>query len=259
MTPKKSGPFLTSGQIAEAIQLCIKAAHALYESGLVLNYQGIMTTARALLILAVEEYGKIGWLYRALMLPAKPYIGWREFWQCFRSHAMKNDIGRRMRAARGGLLPCLVPFFRDEFPFWSVTPTALERQKQAMLYVDFDWKSGRFIGPQIYMTTGGFENQDVVEEVEDLVRYIARNNEAHVFNPRVLEAYRELNAMALDEPNRFNLLRLFYGCILRKPTGLAEEKPLDEVITVLRQRHSKDAEAFLQNWIEIGATLHNSA
>lgn len=129
---KKRRMTLTPQDVVAGIAECVEWAHDLYLSGLTLNHQGTIPSARALLILALEEYGKIGWLYSALMLPPDAEEEWGGWWESFRSHAIKNEVGRLMMV-HDGLLPMLTPFFRDRFPFFSVPPDALDRHKQAML------------------------------------------------------------------------------------------------------------------------------
>ncbi len=247
---------LTPRHIAAGIEECSQTAHDLYLSGVILNHQGMTTVARALLILAVEEYGKIGWLYRGLLLPRGPDGIWIEFWKGFTSHTIKNEIGRMMMTHGDGFLPMLTPFLRDRFPFFSVRPSELERHKQAMLYVDFDAERGEFIAPRMPAPAREMENGVLIEEVEQLMRYVARNREAGAFEPRVLEAYYLLNELALDEPDRFTLLRLFYAAVLRKPTGQVAERPIHEVISDVRRRHPDEADQFGQDWTILGTALH---
>src|SRR6266496_466367 len=229
---------LTPQEIAAGMAECIESAHDLYDNGLLLHYQDRPTKARALLILAVEEYGKIGWLYRALMLDPEAKADWRQWWKGkggFRDHVLKNELGRMMMSSPG-LLPILTPLFRDRFPFFTVSPKALDRHKMAMLYLDFDHDSRQWLSPKSYLNTYGIDNRPLIEEVEQVVRFVARNNKAGVFNPRVVAAFRQLNELASDEPGRFALLRLFYATILRASTGQSQEKPLEQVIAECRQR-----------------------
>jgi len=252
--------ILTPQEIADGIAECIESAHDLYESGVVLHYQGRTTKARALLILALEEYGKIGWLYRALMLDPGAEEDWRHWWGWkgdagFRHHVLKNELGRMMMNSPG-LLPLLTPFFRDRFPFFAVTPKALDHHKQAILYLNFDHDSRRWLSPRGYLDTYGIDNRPLIEDVEQVVRFVARNNKARVFDPRVVAAFRQLNELASDEPGRFALLALFYAAILRAPTGQAQETPLEQAIAECRQRFGDAAEQLVKEWGELGESLH---
>jgi AbiV family abortive infection protein len=247
---------LTPRQIADLIEQCIQSAHDLYWSGVVLHHQDVPTTSRALLILAVEEYGKIGWLYRALMLPNNSPSEWREWWRMFKDHPVKNRVGRMMMTAGEGLLPLLTRFFRDDFPFFAIQPQALERHKQAMLYVDFDRTTGEVVTPRRYMEQYRIENQPLIDEVENLVRYVALNQQAGVFHPDVIAAYRKLNEIATDESDRVTLLRLFYSVILGRPTGLVSEQPLEQVLQDLANSHAGVMDGLLAAWTEIGRRVH---
>lgn len=245
---------LTPQEIAAGVAECIESAHDLYESGLLLHYQERTAKARALLILALEEYGKIGWLYRALMLDPGAEDEWQEWWKGFRNHVLKNELGRMMMN-NPGLLPLLAPFFRDRFPFFALNPKALDRHKMAMLYLDFDPDSRQWLSPRNYLNTYGIDNKPLIKDVEGAVCFVARNNQTYVFDPRVVTAYRQLNALANDEPARFTLLRLFYGTILRTPTGQMREKPLDEVVAECHQRFGDAAAGIVADWNKLSTAL----
>ena len=92
-------------------------------------------------------------------------------------------------------------------------------------------------------------------DVEDIVRYVARNREAKGFEPRVLEEFHRLNMMARDEPDRYALLRLFYAAILRKPTGLEAEVPYDAVVANVRARYPGEVDGLVERWLAIGERL----
>jgi AbiV family abortive infection protein len=246
---------LTPQEIADGIAECIESAHELYESGVVLHHQERTTKARALLILALEEYGKIGWLYRALMLPPDAESEWREWWKGFRNHVLKNELGRMMMNY-AGLLPILTPYFRDRFPFFAVPPKALDHHKMVMLYLNFDHGPRKWLSPRGYLNTYGIDNEPLIEDVEQAVCFVARNSQAGVFDPRVVLAYRRLNELAKDEPDRFTLLRLFYGTILRQPTGQVKEKPLEQMIPECRQRFGGAADLLVDDWTSLGGVLH---
>ena len=95
----------------------------------------------------------------------------------------------------------------------------------------------------------------ILVDVEDIVRYVARNREANVFEPKVLEEFHRLNMMARDEPDRYALLRLFYAAILRKPTGLEAEVPYDAVVANVRARYPGEVDGLVQRWLAIGEQL----
>jgi hypothetical protein len=77
---------------------------------------------------------------------------------------------------------------------------------------------------------------------------VARNREANVFEPKVLEEFHRLNTMARDEPDRYALLRLFYATILRKPTMLTAEVPYDRVVANVRARYPDEVDDLVQRW-----------
>jgi len=144
------------------------------------------------------------------------------------------------------LLPALTPHFREGLEFFTIQPDALERHKQGMLYVDYDAGRRTFVSPRNDFDGNEIDNRALIEEVEDIVRYVARNREANVFEPKVLEEFHRLNTMARDEPDRYALLRLFYATILRKPTMLAAEVPYDRVVANVRARYPDEVDDLVQ-------------
>ena len=160
-----------------------------------------------------------------------------------------------MLTLRDGLLPALTPHFREGFPFFGIAPEVLEGHKQGMLYVDYDAGRRAFVGPRDDFAGNKIDNRALIEDLEDIVRYVARNREAKVFEPRVLEEFHRLNMMARDEPDRYALLRLFYAAILRKPTGLEAEVPYGAVVANVRARYPGEVDGLVQRWLAIGEQL----
>jgi hypothetical protein len=88
-------------------------------------------------------------------------------------------------------------------------------------------------------------------------RDVARNVQANVFRAPVVAEYHHMNRLTLDEPDRFVLLRLFYTAVLRLPSGLAAEKPLDEVVLEVRRRHPTEVDGVLREWAALGELLRS--
>lgn len=180
------GP-LTSDQIARALRKCSDSAYDLYQSGKLLNHAGPKTTASAVIVLALEEYGKIGWLYLGLMLPQDDDDGWGYFWDGYYSHRLKTEVAHEMNLGRNNLLPATTRFLRHEVFSFSSTSQVLDREKQALLYAEYDSKRREFRGPRDYP----INNEGLVEVVENLVIYTAQNEKARVFDPRVVAEFQE--------------------------------------------------------------------
>jgi hypothetical protein len=98
-------------------------------------------------------------------------------------------------------------------------------------------------------------NRGLIQDVETIVRYVARNVEAHVFDKRVLAAYRELSDLALDEQDRVYFLQLFFRLILRKPSGYQVDRPADELVKVIRERHPNEVDSLRERWTALGDSL----
>jgi AbiV family abortive infection protein len=124
---------LSAEQIAVGLRKCYDSAYDLYQSAKLLNHAGPVTVASGDLVLALEEYGKIGWLYLSLMLPETDRELWGMFWDGFYSHRLKAEIAHEMNLMRNNLLPFGVRFLRHDMFSFSATSGALDRQKQAVL------------------------------------------------------------------------------------------------------------------------------
>lgn len=248
---------LTPEEIKDAIDKTCINAHEIANAASLTDTQGMKATARALYILSIEEYGKIGWLYWALSLKESDDEGWRLFWKAFRSHALKNEIGRRMarHLSTEGLLPRLSNFFELHFPFFAVTPGTLDRLKQAMLYVDFDHKKRKFVGPIDRAGGREIDNGDFFEEIWRLIRYIAYNREHYVFDLGVMTAFRKLNYQAQNVRHLAALIRLFYSCVLHHPTSMVQEKSLRDIVEELRSEHGMAPDALVEELSKLGEEL----
>lgn len=257
MGSKRRTVVLSSQQISEGIEKACTNAYDLAQAAFLTDAQGMKATARVLYILSLEEYGKVGWMYWALSLREHDEEGWELFWQAFRSHPLKNEIGRLMALdlSTGGLLPLRSDFFRFRFPFFAVTPATLDRIKQTMLYVDFDGKKRQFISPIDRAGGSEIDNSDLFEQTWRLIRYIAYNREHHVFDLRVMDAFRRLNYQAKNVQHWATLMRLFYACVLHHPTGMTEEKPLKEVVKELRLEHEMGPEGLIEELTKLGEEL----
>jgi len=71
-----------------------------------------------------------------------------------------------------------------------------------MFYVDFDAGWCAFLGPRDDFDENQIDNRALIAEVEDIVSHVARNQQAKVFEPRVLESASPLARSRASVPGR---------------------------------------------------------
>ena len=248
------GP-LTSDQIAGALRKCSDSAYDLYQSGKLLNHAGPKTTASALIVLALEEYGKIGWLYLALMFPRADDEAWGYFWDGYYSHRLKSEVAHEMNIGRNNLLPATARFLRHDVFSFSSTSQVLDREKQAVLYSDYDSKRQEFRGPRDYP----IDNEGLVEVVENLVIYTAQNEKARVFDAQVVAEFQVLNLLAgSDERLRAELLTVFYDAVLGTMPELAGPPDVAHAEAAARAACAEEVGQVIARWRRLGAALKSN-
>jgi AbiV family abortive infection protein len=249
---RRNHGLLSSDQIAIALRKSSDSAYDLYQSGKLLNHAGPRTTASALIVLALEEYGRIGWLYVGLMLSEDDRNAWGMFWDGYYSHRLRAEVAHEMNLMRNNLLPLGTRFLRHDMFSFSSTSDVLDRQKQAVLYTSFDAKRGEFRGSREYP----IDNDDLIAVVENLVVYTALNDRARVFDPRVVAEFRELNLVAgSDEGLRAKLLSVFYGAILRTAPELAGPPNFEQAEAEVQGACGERAVAMIARWRKLGDAL----
>lgn len=242
---------LTAAEIAEALQKCSDAAYDLYDSANTLVHHGRVSTASGLLVLALEEYGRLGWLYLSLMLPEDDEESWGKFWYGFYTHTLKAEVAHEMMLARHSLLPLVTRFFRHDIFSFSNSSGKLGEEKQNVLYLSYDKATRRFISPRDRV----IDLRGLHDTVNTLVLYAAKNQQAHVFYPSVVEEFRVLNLLAgHDEGLRVRLLRLFYRDVLRDTPALGE-RDLNQVEREVRSAIGEKAQTLIERWRAVGSSL----
>ena len=220
MKRSKSLPAVNLEQVQAGIDRCLKTAWNLYHAGVVAHFQDIPGPSRALLVLALEEYGKVGWLYWSVTLSTEDRGRWERFWAGFYSHRDKNSVGRRMlgHATTTDLLPTIVHFFEYESPFFSVSPREIDVYKQGMLNVDFNPAAGMFVAPEEHLANSRIDTSSLRDSIELLIQYVARNKKKGVFDLENIARFKEIHSAAKTNADLAGLLRSFQNDLLtRKP------------------------------------------
>lgn len=258
---KSKALVLSTEEIKKGIDKACANAYDLAQAAFLTDGQDMKAVARALFILFIEEYGKVGWMYWALSLAPDDREGWGRFWKGFTDHSVKNEVGRLMALdlLNKGLLPLRSAHFGFRFPFFALRPASLDRLKQAMFYVDFDDSKRRFIGPLDWLGGSQMDNSDFFEQLRRLIRYIAYNRKNHVFDLRVMTAFRNLNYQARDVNHWAALIRLFYAAVLNHPTGMVEERSVEDVIHELKSEHGMDPDPLVEQLSNIGDEFRQSS
>lgn len=239
---------LTPENIAKGIERCIASANDLFNSAQILDLNGQKAVAHSLAVHAYEEYGKIGWLFRAVTIPYKNARElWQFFWEKYRDHMHKVKIGvtLRQRTTTGCLIPGIEVVFDSDNPFMPMHPIAFNEIRKSMLYLDYDKNKNEFLGPRERFGNRIDNSRLINEHVAVLSSYIAFNKEKSVFHPSVLKLYNEIISSCTSRPEWSNYQRLFYHHIFKCKSGMAVEKDektiIDELNALAPERYERFA------------------
>jgi AbiV family abortive infection protein len=240
---------LTPEIIAEGIERCIVTANDLYNSALILDGSQQKAVAHSLALHAYEEYGKIGWLFRAIIIPySQSREMWKFFWTKYKDHRHKIKIGvtLRQRTTTGSLIPGIEIFFDSDNPIMPMHPIAFNEIRKLMLYLDYDKENNIFLGPRDRFGSKINNYSLIHEHLSILESYIAYNREKKVFHPAVLKLYNEIICTCSSHSEWNNYLRLFYHRIFKCKSGMSVEidentvvEELKKVSTERYERYSK--------------------
>lgn len=237
---------LTPEKIAQGIERCIVSANDLFNSARILDLNGQKAVAHSLAVHAYEEYGKIGWLYRAVTIPYKNSGElWKFFWEKYRDHKHKVKIGvtLRQRTTTGFLIPGIEFMFDSDNPFMPMHPITFNEIRKIMLYLDYDKIKNEFMGPRDRFGDKIDNSSLIHEHVSVLASYIAYNKEKSVFHPSVLKLYNEIICSCTSQSEWSNYQRLFYHRIFKCKSGMAIEKDekliIDELNKLAPERYER--------------------
>jgi AbiV family abortive infection protein len=107
--------------------------------------------AHSLALHAYEEFGKIGWLFRAAAIPySQSREMWQFFWKKYKDHRHKIKIGvtLRQRTTTGSLIPGIEFIFDSDNPIMPMYLITFNEIRKIMLYLDYDKEKNNFLGPR---------------------------------------------------------------------------------------------------------------
>ena len=238
---------LTPEKIAEGIERCIVTANDLYNSALILDGSRQKAVAHSLALHAYEEFGKIGWLFRAVIIPYnRSQEMWQFFWKKYKDHRHKIKIGvtLRQRTTTGSLIPGIEMFFDSNNPIMPMHPITFNEIRKIMLYLDYDKEKHTFLGPRDRFGSRINNFSLIHEHLSILASYIAYNKEKNVFHPAVLKLYNEIICACSTHSEWNNYIRLFYHRIFKCKSGMSVEIDENTVVEELKKVSTEKYERY---------------
>jgi len=185
---KKYNGKLTMEQISEGIYFCIENATNIFGDACILIKANRFPRALSLLLLAIQEAGKVKILENMSMLPTKNQKLWKKEWKNFRKHDTKDSLGHNIK---------IFSEFNDspgEY-FWQkllykINNFVPEREKvrQLGLYIDYIASDKKWWSPNEI-------NKKMVKMVEsEVINILSRlqmEKEIGFFSAKALKVYRE--------------------------------------------------------------------
>ena len=175
-------------QISEGIYFCIENATNIFADAYILIKLNRFPRALSLLLLAIQEAGKVKILENMSMLPTKNQKLWKKEWKKFRKHDTKDSLGHNIK---------IFSEFNDspgEY-FWrkllyKTNNFVPEREKvrQLGLYIDYIASDKKWWSPNEI-------NKKMVKMVEsEVINILSRlqmEKEIGFFSAKALKVYRE--------------------------------------------------------------------
>ncbi len=175
-------------QISEGIYFCIENATNIFGDACILIKANRFPRALSLLLLAIQEAGKVKILENMSMLPTKNQKLWKKEWKKFRKHDTKDSLGHNIK---------IFSEFNDspgEY-FWhkllyKTNNFVPEREKvrQLGLYIDYIASDKKWWSPNEI-------NKKMVKMVEsEVINILSRlqmEKEIGFFSAKALKVYRE--------------------------------------------------------------------
>jgi len=175
-------------QISEGIYFCIENATNIFGDACILIKANRFPRALSLLLLAIQEVGKVNILKNMSMIPSKNQKLWKKEWKNFRKHDTKDSLGHNIK---------IFSEFNDspgEY-FWQkllykTNNFVPEREKvrQLGLYIDYIASDKKWWSPNEI-------NKKMVKMVEsEVINILSRlqmEKEIGFFSAKALKVYRE--------------------------------------------------------------------
>ncbi|MBA7486228.1 hypothetical protein ES707_21784 [subsurface metagenome] len=178
---------LTLEQISEGIYLCIENALNLFGDAYVLQKAKRFPRALSLLLVAIQEAGKVNILENMVTISTGDQKRWKKEWQNFRKHKIKDSLGYSIKISSD---------FHDSpgEAFWQQLlyiknfASSREKVRQLGLYIDYIAGDKKWWSPNEII-------EDMVKiaenEVVQILYKLYRKKELGLFSVKALRIYRE--------------------------------------------------------------------
>jgi len=178
---------LTLEQISEGIYLCIKNALNLFGDAYVLQKAKRFPSALSLLLVAIQEVGKINILKNMVTISTRDQKRWKKEWQSFRKHETKDYLGYNIKISSDFHDSPGEAFWQQLLYIKNFAP-AREKVRQLVLYLDYIADDKKWWSPDEI-------TKDMVKIVENEVIQILyklhRTKELGLFSVKALKIYQE--------------------------------------------------------------------
>ena len=185
---KKYNGKLTIEQISEGIYFCIENATNIFADAYILIKLNRFPRALSLLLIAIQEAGKVSILKNMSMIPSKNQKLWKKEWNNFRKHETKDFLGHDIKTS-SELSDSPGEYFWQQL-LYKANNFIPEREKvrQLGLYIDYipsdkKWWSPNEINKKMVKM--------VESEVINILSKLQMEKEIGFFSAKALKIYRE--------------------------------------------------------------------
>lgn len=184
---KKYNGKLTLKQISEGIYFCIENALNIFGDAYILIKANRFPRALSLLLIAIQEAGKVNILKNMLTISAGEQKRWKEEWQKFRKHEVKNSLGQSIEIS-SEFQDSPGEAFWQQLLYINYFASAREKVRQLGLYIDYIADDKKWWFPNEI-------TKDMVEIVENevvkILYKLKMEKEIGLFSVKALKIYQE--------------------------------------------------------------------
>lgn len=175
-------------QISEGIYFCIENATNIFGDAYILIKENRFPRALSLLLLSIQEAGKVNILKNMAMISTRNQKLWQKEWKSFRKHEFKDFLGHNIK-------------IYSEFnnspgeAFWQLliqkihnSNSEREKVRQLGLYVDYITGDKRWWSPN---EINGKMVKTVESEVIKILYKLQKEKEIGFFSATALQIYKE--------------------------------------------------------------------
>lgn len=185
---KRYNGKLTIEQISEGIYFCIENATNIFGDAYILIKANRFPRALSLLLLAIQEAGKVNILKNMTMIPTKNQKLWKKEWKNFRKHETKDFLGHDIKTSSEFNDSPGEYFWQQLLDKTNNFVPEREKVRQLGLYIDYIPSDKKWWSPNEI-------NNKMVKmaesEVTKILYKLQMEKEIGFFSAKALKIYRE--------------------------------------------------------------------